>query len=66
MSLDNILHGVEIGIERMKIVNDMAKLLPFADTKDDFVYILERMHNELEEGNTEIDQLLSQNMERIV
>lgn len=47
---------IEIGIERMKIVNEMAKLLTFADTKDDFQYVLERMHNELEEGIAEIDR----------
>jgi hypothetical protein len=63
MALDNILRGIEIGIERIEIVKEMAKLLTFADTKDDTQYILERMYNELEEGITEIDQMLSQNEE---
>ena len=63
MELDNISRGIEIGIERIEIVKEMTNLLVFADTKDDFQYILERMHNELEEGITEIDQMLSQNKE---
>ena len=63
MGLDNISRGLEIGIERMEIVNEMAKLLTFADTKEDFQYILERMYTEREEGITEIDQMLSQNKE---
>jgi hypothetical protein len=63
MVLDNISRGLEIGIERMKIVNEMAKLLKFADTEEDIKYILERMNTELEEGAAEIDQMLSQNKE---
>lgn len=65
MGLDNISRGIEIGIERIESVKEMTKLLTLADTKDDFVYILERMHNELGEGIAEIDQMLSQNMEGI-
>ena len=63
MGLDNISRGLEIGIERMEIVREMATLLTFADTEEDLKYILERMHTELEEGMTEIDQMLSQNKE---
>ena len=65
MGLDSISRGIEIGIERIEIVREMTKLLAYADTKDDFQHILERMHNELEEGMDEIDQMLSQNEEEI-
>ena len=63
MGLDNISRGLEIGIERMEIVGEMAKLLTFPDTAEDIKYILETMIAELEEGMTEIDQMLSQNDE---
>ena len=59
--MDLIERAIDIGIERIELVREMTKLLTFADTKDDFVYLLERMNNELEEGVTEIDQMLSQN-----
>jgi hypothetical protein len=65
MSLDNIQRAIEISIAQMELVREMTKLLTFADTKDDFVYILKRMDDELQEGIDEIDQMLSQNMEEM-
>ena len=48
-----------IAINRLEIVRDMASTIKLAETKDDIAYILQRMHDELEHGLDEIDQMQS-------
>ena len=47
-----------IGIERMIIVKGMAKTIEIAETKEDILYILQKMQDELKEGVAEIDQIV--------
>ena len=54
---------LEIGIERLKMTREMAKLIKHAETTEDIRLILETMKNELDTGITEIDMLYSQNGE---
>ena len=66
MTFDSILRGIEIGTEKMVTASEMTRLLSFANTNDNFVQILERVHIELQEGIDEIDQMLSQNTEELI
>ena len=54
---------LDIGIERLKMTREMAKLIKHAETKEDVRLILETMEKELDTGITEIDMLCSQNGE---
>ena len=56
-----IERAIDIGIEKIELIREMTKLLTFADTKEDFIYICERMHDEIEDGIAEIDRMLLQN-----
>ena len=66
MPINSILRGIEIGTEKMVTTSEMTRLLLFANTNDNFVQILERIHIELQEGIDEIDQMLSQNAEELI
>jgi len=48
-------HAVQIGIDKLTIVRNMAKLIRTAETKEDIYYILEKMAAELQEGIDELE-----------
>ena len=48
---------VQIGINKLKTIGEMTKLFKLAYTKEDILFILEKMKNELADGLTEIDKI---------
>ncbi|NOR84546.1 hypothetical protein GQ473_00365 [archaeon] len=49
-----------IGIERLAMMREMAKIIINAETKEDILFILKTMEEQLDEGITEIDVLCKQ------
>jgi len=58
MTLDTSIECLGIAIEKMRSVQNMARLIPIADTKEDIQFVLETMRDELEDGNEQINQLV--------
>lgn len=50
-----------VGINTMSSMQKMAKLIKFAETKEDIMYILERMNTELEERVAQINEISLKN-----
>lgn len=48
---------IQIGINKLIAIKKMAELLKFADTKEDVLFILEKMKSELADGLTKIDKI---------
>ena len=48
---------LNIGIQRISDVREMASLIKIADTKEDILFIFEHMNEQIDEGIAEIDML---------
>lgn len=51
---------LDIGIRRLNMTSEMARLINIAETKKEIRFILETMIKELDEGIAEIDMLCQQ------
>jgi len=59
MTNESVEDILAIGIEKITAVRNMAPLLHLGENKEDVRYVLETMHNELEEGIAEIDHIIA-------
>ena len=55
MIADQVL---EIGIEKLTMVNEMAKVIKIAETSEDIKHIIESMDSQLTEGLIEIEKII--------
>ena len=56
----NIEKPLDIGIYRLTVVSEMAKLLSSTKNKEDALQILEAIAKELKEGIREIDRIIKE------
>ena len=58
ISLEEAMACLGIANEKMRMIRNMAQVIPHMPTKEDIQFVLETMRDELKEGNDRINQIV--------